>query len=251
MILVKILVAFVSGFILMRFFGPAGFWGIPSIALVTAVSNNKPAVYLALVEKYGDKVDVSAFGLLCLASMPILPLAVLGLAGDTFDYMEIVTLLIPFVLGILLVNLDGKIAKMMSGGIVIMLPFIGFCFGASVNLFDAFKSAGAGFLLLIIYTVTTMVPQLAADRLLLKRPGYDALASCTIGGMVVTIPIIIAKAMPIHAPYVEIAVAQLAFAMTFSCVLTPFLTGLWVKFYGDARHSQKHNRKERKIAQMT
>jgi len=234
MILVKILVAFASGFILMRFLGPTGFWGIPTVALVTAISNNKPAVYLALVEKYGDEVDASIFGLLCLVSMPMLTLAVLGLAGGTFDYMEIVTLLIPFVLGIILVNLDDKIAKMMSGGTVIMLPFIGFCFGASVNLFNAFKSASTGFLLLIIYTVTTMVPQLAADRLLLKRPGYAALASCTIGGTVVVIPAIVAKAMPIHTPYVDVAVAQLAFAMTFSCILTPFLTKLWVKFNGDA-----------------
>ena len=239
MIMVKILVAFASGFFLMWFFGPSGFWGIPTVALVTAISNNKPAVYLALVEKYGDAVDISVFGLLCLVSMPILPLAVLGLAGGTFDFMEIVTLLVPFVLGIILANLDKKIAKIMSNGTVIMLPFIGFCFGASVNLFDAFKASGSGFLLLIIYTVVTMVPQLAADKLLLKRPGYAAIASCTLGGTVVVIPAIVAKAMPVHSAYVDIAVAQLAFAMTFSCLLTPLITRICVRYYGDAHNPKK------------
>ncbi len=235
MILVKILLSFCSGFILLGCFGPAGFWGLPAVALVAAISSNKPVVYLALVEKYGDEADVFVFGLLCLVSMPVLPLAVLGLAGGTFDYMEIVTLLVPFMLGFALANLDRDIANMMSRGTTIMLPFIGFCFGASINLLDAFKAAGAGSLLLILYTVFTMGPQLAVDRLLLKRPGYAALASCAIGGTVVAVPAIIAKAMPVHAPYVDTAVAQLAFAMTFSCILTPFLTKLWVKFHGGAR----------------
>ena len=247
MILVKIGISFIAGFILLRCFGPAGFWGIPTVALVTAISNNKPVVYLALVEKYGDEADVFVFGLLCLVSMPILPLAVLGLAGGTFDYMEIVTLLVPFVLGFALANLDRDIADMMSRGTTIMLPFIGFCFGSSINLANAFKATGTGALLLIIYTVSTMAPQLAVDRLLLKRSGYAALASCTIGGTVVVVPAIIAKAIPEHAPYVDIAVAQLAFAMTFSCILTPFLTRLWVKFVGGAPQSVKTQPEEKGV----
>lgn len=246
MILVKILVAFASGFIIMKIFGPAGFWGIPTVALVTAISNNKPAVYLALVEKYGDEVDIPVFGLLCLVSMPVLPLAILGLAGGTFDYMEIVNLLIPFIFGIIMANLDNDIAEMMAPGTTIMLPFIGFCFGASVNLLAAFESIGTGLLLLIIYTVVTMAPQLAVDRMLLKRPGYAALASCTLGGTVVVIPAIVAAAIPAHAPYADIAVAQLAFAMTFSCLLTPFLTKICVKYYGDAHHSPNSIQQERK-----
>lgn len=226
---VKILVASAAGLFMMKFFGPEGFLGISTLALVTAVSNNNPAVYLALVKKYGDDIDASVFGLLCLISMPVLPIAVLGVSGGGFDTGQIITLLIPFVLGIVLANLDVKIAELTAGGTAIMLPFIGFCFGASVNLFRAFESAGAGIMILIIYTVVTMVPQLAADRLLAGRPGYAALSSCTLGGTAVAIPAIVGKALPIHAPYVETAVAQLALAMTLSCLLTPFLTGLWEK----------------------
>lgn len=230
MIAVKLLVAFVAGFFLMAVFGPGGFWGLSTVALVTAISNNKPAVYLALVQKYGDKIDEAVFGLLCLTSMPILPLSVLGLSGGGVDPNELITLLVPFVLGFAVANLDPKLAALMAPGTVIMLPFIGFCFGASINLLDAVKSAPRGILLLLIYTLVTVPPQLLADRLLLKRPGYAAIASCTIGGTVLVIPAMVAKAMPIHAPYVDTAVAQLAFAMTFSCLLTPFLTKCWVGF---------------------
>ena len=226
---VKILVAFAAGLFMMKFFGPEGFLGISTLALVTAVSNNNPAVYLALVKKYGDDIDASVFGLLCLISMPVLPIAVLGLSGGGFDIREIITLLAPFILGIVLANLDVKIAELTSGGTAVMLPFIGFCFGASVNLFRAFESVRAGLLILLIYTVVTMLPQLAADRLLAGRPGYAALSSCTIGGTAVAIPSIVGKALPIHAPYAEAAVAQLALAMTLSCLLTPYLTGLWEK----------------------
>lgn len=226
---VKLLVAFASGLVLMKFFGPKGFSGVSTLALVTAISNNNPAVYLALVKKYGDDVDGSVFGLLCLLSMPVLPIAVLGLSGGGFDVREIITILLPFLLGIALANLDSKIAELTAGGTAIMLPFIGFCFGSSVNLFKAFESAGPGLLILMLYTVVTMVPQLAADRLLAGRPGYAALSSCTIGGTAVAIPAIVGDALPIYAPYAGDAVAQLALAMTLSCLLTPFLTGLWMK----------------------
>ena len=226
---VKILAAFASGLFLMKFFGPKGFSGVSTLALVTAISNNNPAVYLALVKKYGDEIDSSVFGLLCLLSMPVLPITVLGLSGGGFDAGETGALLIPFILGFALANLDGRIAEMTAGGTALMLPFLGFCFGASVNLVRAFESAGGGLLILAIYTAVTMVPQLAADRLLAGRPGYAALSSSAIGGTAVAIPAIAAGALPSHAPYAEQATAQLALAMTLSCLLTPLLTGLWVQ----------------------
>ncbi len=226
----RLLIGFVIAWLVTRFFGLEGFWGISAAALgVTMVSCN-PGVYMALMDHYGDGVDKAAFGLLNIIAVPAAPLFIMEAAsGAGIDYMGTVSTLAPFLLGMLLGNLDENIRKMTGPALPIMLPFLGFCFGSAINLFAAVKSGLSGIILTIIYLVISVPLMYLLDRLVLHRPGYGAVATCSVAGIAVVVPMMLAQSNPAHLPYVEAATAQVALAVIFTSFLTPWITGFIAK----------------------
>lgn len=95
--------------------------------------------------------------------MPLLPLLFLGFYGKSgfgeAQVMQIVSLIIPFILGMILGNMDEDIRKVFAGGNAIILPFLGFEFGSTINLIEAFKMIPQGLLLSIIYFSLKSVPE--------------------------------------------------------------------------------------------
>ena len=222
----RLLVGFLAAWIVTRHFGPAGFWGISAAALgVTMVSCN-PGVYMALMDHYGDGVDKAAFGLLNIIAVPAAPLFIMEAAGGAgIDYMGTVSTLVPFLLGMLLGNLDENIRKMMGPALPVTLPFLGFCFGSAINLFAAVKSGVSGIILTIIYLAVGVPLMYLLDRLVLRRPGYGAVATCSVAGIAVVVPMMLGQSNPAHMPYVEAATAQVAMAVIFTSFITPWITG--------------------------
>lgn len=238
LLVVKLLAAFLVGMLLMNAFGAKGIFGISTMAFVCVLASNNPGVFLALTKTYGDEIDHASFGIWNVAGMPTIPVLILGAAsGASFDYMALISLLVPFLLGIILGNADPDIRKLMAPGSMIMLPFLGFCFGISVNLVTAFKSGLQGLLLTVVFYLISTIPAFFTDRFLLKRPGYGSIATCCVAGLAIGAPAQIAEAVPAHAPYLQTATAQIALVMILTTVITPMLTRFIAARFGTASSS--------------
>ena len=101
------------------------------------------------------------------------------------------TLLITFfavILGMVLGNMDMDIRKVFAGGNAIILPFLGFEFGSTINLIDAAKMLPQGLLMSIIYFIIVITPSYIFERTVLHRPGYASVASGSLAGVALVSP---------------------------------------------------------------
>lgn len=234
----RIIISWIMGWLFIKIFGIDGFFGISAVAFVATITSCNPGLYLALMTSYGDNVDSAAFGILNLLAVPILPIIILNSAsGVGIDYMSIVSTLVPFLLGVFLGNLDPNFQKLFSPGTVILLPFLGISFGSYIDLKIAFQAGFSGILLTLIFLVVCMLPLVYIDKLILKRPGYAATAICSVAGISLVVPTLAVKINPIYEPYTKLAIAQIAFAVIFTSIITPFVTKAIVN--KDRKNKQK------------
>lgn len=241
LIIVKLLICIVTCTLFIKWFGLDGVLGISAVAFCAAMCSTNPGVYMALVSKYGDETDLVNFAVLNILSMQVIPIAIIASAtGTSFNAMEIVAILVPFILGIVLGNLDPVIRKVMGAGTPILLPFLGFCFGSTVNLISAFKNGLAGIALSVIVLVINVVILVAADKLILRRPGYAFAASCAIAGIACSVPQMLAASNEeLYGQYVSSSVATIALAMLITSLVVPFITKWTVKKWGCARPAEE------------
>ena len=227
LIATRLIVAYLLCALFYLAFGYDGILGIPFLAFVCAVSSANAALYMGIIQPFGDKADKASFGIMLICSMPLLPLLFLGFFGTSgfgmTQIMQIVSLLIPFILGMILGNLDEDIRKVFAGGNSIILPFLGFEFGSTINLIDAVKMLPQGILMSILYFIITIVPSLFVERVVLKRPGYVSFASASLAGVALSIPSIAAASNTALEPYVNSSVAILAFVLAVTNILAPFM----------------------------
>ena len=203
-------------------FGQEGFGGVSLLAFAAAITSCNPGVYIALMESLGDDIDKAGFALLNLVGLPFVPICILGFAsGSGVDVMSIVATLLPFGLGMLLGVLDSDIRNFTKSGAPVLLPFLRFCLGSSIDLRLAFTACGSGLVLFVLVSVLNTVPLLAVDKLALHQRGHCAAAICCIAGLSITVPSLMAQADISYLPYVESATAQIAFTVILSAVVTP------------------------------
>ncbi|WP_238649555.1 2-keto-3-deoxygluconate permease [Paenibacillus piscarius] len=222
--LARILIACLSGWAFMQIFGAEGFGGISAIAFIAVMTSCNPGLYLALMHSYGDDMDQAAFGVLNLIAVPVIPVMILNSAsGAGIDYLSVAATLLPFAAGILFGNLDVNLQRMFAPGTVILLPFLGISFGSNINLSLAFRSSLSGLLLTLLFFLLCLLPLIAVDRLLLKRPGYAAAATCSVAGLSMVVPSMAAGFNPAYAAYADTAVAQIACAVILTSIAVPYV----------------------------
>lgn len=73
--------------------------------------------------------------------------------ATTVDWTPILSTLVPIIFGMIVGNLDKKMADYLAPGVVVLTPFMGWVFGAGINLFDALQSGLQGILLTVIFYV--------------------------------------------------------------------------------------------------
>ncbi len=214
-------------------FGQEGILGIPFLAVVCALSSANAALYMGNISSFGDKSDKASFGIMLMCSMPLLPMLFLGFFGTSgfgmSQVMQIISLLIPFVLGVFLGNIDMDIRKVFAGGNAIVMPFMGFEFGSTINLIDAVKELPQGLLLSIVYFIVVIIPSYIFERKVLHRPGYASVASGSLAGVALSIPSMAAAANADFTPYVDVSVAILAFVLAVTNIVDPFLVKREIK----------------------
>ena len=234
---VKILEGFAVCWAATALFGINGFCGISTLALVVAFSSCNPGVYLALVREYGDTADEAAFGPYNVIAAPAIPLMIIGMgSGGGFDVMVVVDLLVPFVIGVLLGNIDDGFTRLFSPAMPVALFFLGCCFGSNINLLQAVAAGPSAVLLALLYLVVNIPLFLVIDRVVLRRPGYAGVALSSVAGVACSAPAIVAATYPQFEPYVSVATSQIALAVVITSFAVPYITKFVVSKYGNDKN---------------
>lgn len=232
--LAKLAIGLSFGVLFLKLFGLDGINGISAVAFVTCICSSNPGVYLGIVSDYGEQIDTGNVPIMTILDMPIVPLVILAIGGAGFNVLEVFTVIIPYALGILLGNLDSNFAQAYSTIPTILLPFLGFNFGSSLNLLSAFRAGIAGIVLGIVYMILNVPILLLADRYLNKRPGYAGVAMCSVAGISLAIPAMLGESF---TNYQASAVSQIAMCLVVSCILCPILTKIVVSKWGSAKNN--------------
>ncbi len=240
LIIVRLVVAYLLCALFYLIFGLDGFWGISFLVFTCAVTSANAALYMGIISPFGDNSDKASFGIMLIFSMPMLPLLFFAFYSNggitTANIMQVVSLLIPFVLGMILGNLDKDIKKVFAGGNAIILPFLGFEFGSTINLVEAVKKIPQGLLLSVIFFIIVIVPSYLVERFIMKRPGYASVASGSLAGVALSIPSMVDQVT--FGSYVTNAIAILAFVLAITNILCPFLTR-WNNKYYQKKHPER------------
>lgn len=231
--IMKLLIGFVFGFAFIHFFGLDGIWGINAVSFVACITSANPGTFMGIIQDYGEGADMGNFALLNVITTPAVPLLILSAgAGDiSSSLLGIVSVLLPFVLGVILGNLDPKFSKIYGAVTPIALPFMGCCFGSSINLISAVQAGLAGVLLAVIYLILHL-PMLATDKFINHRPGYCSVAMCSVAGIALVVPTMVSSLGETYAAYAESSLSQIAMCLLITNIVSPFLCRLTVKLWG-------------------
>ena len=240
--IMKFAIAFAFGFLFVRLFGVNGVGGITAVAFVTCICSCNPGVFMGLASDYGEPGDMGNFAMMNIVSMPCWPMLILAAAaGISFNVMDIVTVFVPFLLGMLLGNLDPNFSKIVGPATGALIPLMGCCFGASLNLVTAAKAGLAGILLAVLFLVLNVPLMLFADRVITKRPGYAAVAWCSVAGIAMTVPAM-ASNIAEYSDTIAASSAQIGLCMIITCIVSPFLTKWVVDMWGSPKVPSKKER---------
>lgn len=240
--LMKFAIAFGFGFLFVKLFGADGIFGVTAVAFVTCICSCNPGVFMGLASDYGEQGDMGNFAMMNIVSMPCWPVLILATAaGLKFNVMDVVTVFVPFLLGMLLGNIDPNFSKIVSPATGAIIPFMGCCFGASLNLVTAAKAGLAGILLAVLYLVINVPLMLFADRAITKRPGYCAVSWCSIAGIAMTVPALLGNVEEYSAT-IAVSSAQIGLCMIITCIISPFLTKWVVNKWGSPKVPSKKER---------
>lgn len=224
LILLKLILNIAIVTVALTTWGKGGILGISLLAFAAALTSCNPGVYIALMEAYGDEVDKAGFALLNLVGLPFVPVCILGAAGGAgIDWRAMVSTVLPFLIGMVLAAIDPEIRVFAASGTQVLLPFLGYCLGSSIDLKAALPAVGTGALLYCIVTMCNLAPLLLVDRVVLKQKGHCAAAICCVAGLAITVPSLMAQSDVSFAPYTEQACAQVAVCVISSSVVTPLL----------------------------
>ncbi len=232
LLITKVLSGAIIGIVINRYFGFSGILGISTIAIIGASTNSNNNLYLTLVNEYGDEKDLAAQGMLNFNTGAFFTLVILGAAGTAnIPIMSLISAIGPFLIGIIIGNLDEEIGEFFKPGITMIIPLMGFCIGASINLQNVVRAGLSGILLGLIVLIGTGIPLVAIDRILNKRPGYAGAALSSVAGNAVATPSALALLDNRFQIYVETATTQIAAAVIITIVVTPIFTMIIYKKY--------------------
>jgi acetolactate decarboxylase len=233
-ILARLIPAYAISAFVFTYFGPNGFAGIDAVTLTCCLTSANAALYMGIIQPYADDADRGTFPIMLIFSMPLLPFIFLSYFGSgggdaTSQIMQVFSLLIPFLLGIVLGNLDPKIKQVFKGGNTILLPFLGFQFGSTIDLVKAFKGEiiVVAVLLTAIYWAVTIIIPFIVGRYVLKRPGYASMGSTALAGVSLILPAMVASFTfgdQLGSDITANSVSILAFVLLITNVLSPFFT---------------------------
>jgi 2-keto-3-deoxygluconate permease len=216
--------------------GENGLWlGLTPLAIMAAMSNSNGIMYMAVASQYGKEDDKAAYSILVLNDGPLLTMVALSLFGvmgfveGMFSATAFITVLVPLTIGIIIGNLDTKMRDMLVRGSDIIIPFLSFALGMSINMSDVVKGGFSGILLGVFTLVFTGGSAYFIFKALKWNPIIGA-AEGTTAGNAVMVPGVIASANASFLDVAPLATVQVAASCVTTAILLPIAITFLVKF---------------------
>ncbi|MFX3617355.1 MAG: 2-keto-3-deoxygluconate permease [Sporolactobacillus sp.] len=227
----RLILGILIGWIVGRFFGADGIFGILPLALIAALTNANGGLYGALAGEYGDASDVGAISITTLMDGPFFTMIALGLSGTAqLPLMLFIAALVPILIGFILGNVDPDMKDFLKAGTVMPIPFFAFSLGAALNFSQILKAGIPGIILGIAVTAIAGTGGYLIMKYLVrsKHPAVGAAIGTTAGNAAAT-PAAIAAVSSSFSATAAIATAQVAASVIITAILCPLLVSLLVK----------------------
>lgn len=212
------------------FVGLDGIFGLSILGLLAMIDNSNGGLWLAFTGRYGDKRDRGAYIASALNDGPFFSMLFLGASGlGSIPFWALLGAVIPFILGMVIGNLNPKWREIVKPTAAIVIPFFAFALGTGIDLGAVVKGGASGLIAALILTPFTGFLVYLGYKFLLRRGHRSGLgfAAGTTAGNAIATPAVIGAADPAFAPYVDTATAQVAAAVLVSAILAPLLAS-WV-----------------------
>lgn len=196
-------------------------FGISLIAVAACVYSCNPGLFLGLTTQYGTPADRTCFALLNIISLPGIAVCLFRLtSGFSFAAAPVLGGILPFVLGVLAGVLIP--ALQCSDTVKLLLPFLGLSLGCAIDISTLGSQLLPGLLLSLLYLLTNTLPLMLTERFALHRSGLTSAAACSIAGVSLSVPALIAATEPQWSAAVPDAAAQLAVALLLTNIAAAF-----------------------------
>ncbi|WP_440877036.1 2-keto-3-deoxygluconate transporter [Thalassotalea sp. PLHSN55] len=210
------------------------FAGLSTLALVSAMDMTNGGLYASLMNQYGSKEESGAFILMSLESGPLMTMLILGSVGAaSFELHHFIGAVLPFLAGFILGNLDVSLREFFSRASAVMIPFVGFALGNTINLAVILDTGLLGIMLGLAVIVITGIPLIFADRWIGKGNGTAGVAASSTAGAAIANPAAIAAIEPKFALAAQSATALIATSVIVTSILVPIITAMYHKRYGE------------------
>jgi 2-keto-3-deoxygluconate permease len=203
--------------------------GLSTLAVMVAMSDTNGGMFLALTSVMGDKDDSGTYVVQSIETGPFLTMLIFVGAGlAVIPWLTMVSVIAPIIAGAVLGNLDDDIRTFFGAHEPIIIPFMAFTLGQTINLASVVTAGAPGVLLGVSVVVITGVVCIVADRIVGGSGIAGAAASSTAGNSA-AVPQAVALADPSFTAVAPAATVQVAASVIVTAILTPLLTAWWFR----------------------
>jgi 2-keto-3-deoxygluconate permease len=203
--------------------------GLSTLAVMVAMSDTNGGMFLALTSVMGDKEDSGTYVMQSIETGPFLTMLIfVGTGLAVIPWLTMVSVIAPIFVGAILGNLDDDIKTFFGSHEPLIVPFMAFTLGQTINLKSVVTAGIPGVILGVTVLVVTGLVCIVADRLCGGSGIAGAAASSTAGNSA-AVPQAVALADTSYAPVAAAATVQVAASVIVTAILTPLLTSWWYR----------------------
>ena len=222
-LIVKVGTATVFALTVAKFFG-GHVLGLSTLAVMVAMSDTNGGMFLALTSVMGDKDDVGTYVPQSVETGPFLTMLIfVGTGLAVIPWLTMVSVIAPIFVGAFLGNIDRDLRDFFSAHEPIIVPFMAFTLGQTINLRSVVSAGLPGVLLGVVVWIVTGFVCISADKLLGGTGVAGAAASSTAGNSA-SVPVAVGMADHNYAAVAGAATVQVAASVIVTAILTPVLT---------------------------
>ncbi|MEQ1908400.1 MAG: 2-keto-3-deoxygluconate permease [Vicinamibacterales bacterium] len=203
--------------------------GLSTLAVMVAMSDTNGGMFMALTSVMGNKDDAGTYVPQSIETGPFLTMLIfVGTGLAVIPWLTMVSVIAPIAVGAILGNLDDDVRQFFGSHEPIIVPFMAFTLGQTIDLKSVVTAGLPGILLGLSVLVCTGAACILADRLLGGSGVAGAAASSTAGNSA-AVPQAVALADPTFAAVAAAATVQVTASVIVTALLTPLLTSWWFK----------------------
>jgi 2-keto-3-deoxygluconate permease len=212
--------------------------GLSTLAVMVAMSDTNGGMFLALTSVMGDKEDAGTYVMQSIETGPFLTMLIfVGTGLAVIPWLTMVSVIAPIFAGAILGNLDEDMRNFFSTHEPIIIPFMAFTLGQTINLKSVLKAGIPGILLGLVVVSCTGIVCILADKLC-GGSGIAGAAASSSAGNSAAVPQAVAMADKSYMPVAGAATVQVAASVIVTAILTPVLTSWWYKRVNKAREAK-------------